>query len=571
MSRQPFIAAGPQTRWPAILVFVAVSAATVVSWRALDAHIRAGEEHEVRSRAERLARLGEILVPQRLVELRNLVAFWEDSPPDRGEWWKTDARYFLESHSDLLLIASTELGADGDPAPLRMSSQPADGESVHARDVVMLDWFRELNEARGDELFTTRKHALETRSVQTFGPLPTPTGSPVFEIDIPTSPSASRVGLLTIIHRPSELFAPLTASWVRPYAVEVRAGGLSIFEDGVPGAALPESFVAEESLDVGMGETWQVRVAPTQAILGEPRRQFARGVLTVGLVIALLLAVIIQLSHVARGRAGALQSATDELQARLEVIEHREAEIREMNQSLEARVKERTETLHEAVNELETYNYSVAHDLRSPLGAIVNFAAILQEDYAERLDQPGRDYLKRVARCAQTAVSMMDSLLAFSRVGRQKMTLESLEMHETVRSVFSDLSAASRTLPAQLKIDALPACKGDREMLRTVVLNLLSNALKFSHDSKPPRVEVGGYETDEECVYFVRDNGVGFNPERAKQLFGVFERLHSRDEFEGHGVGLAIARRIVQRHGGRVWADSTPGAGATFFFSLPRK
>jgi light-regulated signal transduction histidine kinase (bacteriophytochrome) len=223
------------------------------------------------------------------------------------------------------------------------------------------------------------------------------------------------------------------------------------------------------------------------------------------------------------------------------------------------------------VTELETFNYSVSHDLRSPIGAIVNFTSILAEDYKEKLDEPGLDILRRVAGCAQNAVAMMDGLLTFSHIGQQSLMLGAVEMKPLVESVWAEVVLAHTGPAPAFSIGALPSVTADATMMRTVWTNLLSNAVKFSDPSREASIEVGCQPAPEGDVFFVRDNGVGFEMKHATRLFNVFEQLHPTPKSKGHGVGLAIVSRIVRRHGGRVWAQAAPGKGATFYFSIPQQ
>ncbi len=236
--------------------------------------------------------------------------------------------------------------------------------------------------------------------------------------------------------------------------------------------------------------------------------------------------------------------------------------VQAQRERLEERVQERTA-------ELESFTYSVSHDLRTPLRAIDGYTRILREEHADHLDDEGQRLLNVVYESAQTMGDLIDDLLTLSRLGRREMTQVRIDMNALVQEVHDDLCRSHPNAEAvDCQIEALPDALGDRSMIRQVLVNLLSNALKFTREEETPRVEVGGEARGEEHVYFVRDNGVGFDMEYADKLFGVFERLH--DDFEGTGVGLAIVERIVRRHGGEVWGEGTEGDGATLFFTLPQ-
>ena len=246
------------------------------------------------------------------------------------------------------------------------------------------------------------------------------------------------------------------------------------------------------------------------------------------------------------------------------------ASLREMTGELERRVAHRTAELEAANRELESFSYSVSHDLRAPLRAIDGFALMIEEDYGDRLDDEGRRLLTVVRDSARRMGVLIDELLAFSKFGRQAINLAPTDMAALVREVWAEVERGTPSAPVDFRISALPVVAADRPLLRQVWVNLLSNAAKYSGGNTHPVVEVVGEETDREVVYHVRDNGAGFDMKYYDKLFGVFQRLHTAAEFPGTGVGLAIVQRIVIRHGGRVWAEGKVGDGATFFFALPR-
>jgi light-regulated signal transduction histidine kinase (bacteriophytochrome) len=248
---------------------------------------------------------------------------------------------------------------------------------------------------------------------------------------------------------------------------------------------------------------------------------------------------------------------------------HAEEEIRTLNSELEQRVKDRTALLEASNKDLEAFSYSVSHDLRAPLRAISGFGRILIEEHEDRLDPEGRRVLGVIASEVERMGHLIDDLLAFSRLGRRTMASSNIDMTALARAVFDEQAALVPERILQLDLKPLPPARGDQAMIRIVLSNLLSNAVKFTRSRNPAVIEIGSRRQDGQAAYYVQDNGVGFDMTYADKLFGVFQRLHSTEAFEGTGVGLALAQRVIHRHGGRIWAEGKVNEGAVFSFSLP--
>jgi PAS domain S-box-containing protein len=243
--------------------------------------------------------------------------------------------------------------------------------------------------------------------------------------------------------------------------------------------------------------------------------------------------------------------------------------IRELNEDLELRVKARTKELEVANRELESFSYSVSHDLSTPLRGIDGFSHLLEQDYGPQLDEPGRNYVTRIRSAARRMQQLIDDLLSLSRISRDEMRGESCDLAQICRGIFRDLHSQNPNRAVRETIPDFLAVQGDPNLLTIAMENLLRNAWKFSSSHKEARIRVGTMDKDGEQVYFVADDGAGFDMRHASRLFGAFQRLHHASAFEGTGIGLAIVSRIIQRHGGRIWAEAEVEKGATFYFTLP--
>jgi signal transduction histidine kinase len=279
-------------------------------------------------------------------------------------------------------------------------------------------------------------------------------------------------------------------------------------------------------------------------------------------------AIVASFSAVRRRIEDNLRQARDHLQAEVEQRRQREDEIRKLNWELGRRAVE----LEASNKELESFAYSVSHDLRAPLRHMVGYSELLQRQAAALLDEKSQRFIKTILDSAKRMGSLIDDLLAFSRIGRAETRKTKVDLDQLVKEVVAEIRQDTKDRDIAWKIGALPVCYGDRSMLRLVVVNLVSNAVKFTRMRGPAEIEIGCVDRNEkEVEVFVKDNGAGFDMQYANKLFGVFQRLHLPEQFEGTGIGLATVQRIIHRHGGQVRGEGAVDRGAAFYFSLPKE
>jgi K+-sensing histidine kinase KdpD len=278
-------------------------------------------------------------------------------------------------------------------------------------------------------------------------------------------------------------------------------------------------------------------------------------------------AIVASFSAVRRRIEDSLRQARDNLQVEVEQRRRREDEIRKLNQQLGKRAAE----LEASNKELESFAYSVSHDLRAPLRHMVGYSELLQRQASSLLDEKSQRFIRTILDSAKKMGNLIDDLLAFSRIGRAETRETEVDLEQLVKEVVAEIGQDMKSRDIAWKIGALPVCYGDRSMLKLVVVNLVSNAAKFTRMRRPAEIEIGCADCNkEEVEVFVRDNGAGFDMQYVNKLFGVFQRLHLPEEFEGTGIGLATVQRIIHRHGGKVRGEGAVDRGATFYFSLPK-
>jgi signal transduction histidine kinase len=266
-----------------------------------------------------------------------------------------------------------------------------------------------------------------------------------------------------------------------------------------------------------------------------------------------------------------LGSLTDAFNDMLEQIQVQNRALNEFNQTLEQKVRHRTAELETLNQELEAFSYSISHDLRAPLRGIIGFASILVEDYSSRLDDEAIRITGIIKDNTLKMGHLIDDLLAFSRMSRQDINMTNIDMATMVHEVIEEITQSDKHSRIRWVVGDTPPVCGDIHAMRQVWINLISNAVKYSANKQEPCIEIGSYKRDGENIFFVKDNGVGFDEKYKHKLFKVFQRLHSAEDFEGTGVGLAIVEKIISKHDGKVWAEAALKNGASFYFSLPDK
>jgi signal transduction histidine kinase len=524
-----------------IAILILGTTLTFVAWTNLRRSWQLDVERETQAWASTLSSVVAAEMLRLDTMLRRRAQMWTSRVFDDGALWRDDVAMLLAEAPALLAV----LRAD----PTWQIAGSEDGRSI------VRSLFPE-----------SRSLVADADAEWIVGPLRAEDGRDVFGFQVRAVREGDDARSVFAVVDADRLLRDILDTRALGHGVTVRVADTEVYRRSADESTRPELAKAAP-ITVPGGPPWSIEVVPGGS--GGAWEDGPAIALFAGLLGSSLMAAAIHYGTLAWRRERVLRATNEALRDEVDVTRRGEAEMKRLSSELEARVAERTAELHETIVELETFNYSVSHDLRGPLGAIINFAAILQEDYRDRIDTTGREHLGRIVTSAGTAVSMMDALLAYSRSGRTELRKAHLDMRKLVEGVYRDLVATHPAYDCCVEIGELPSAYADEAMMRFVFANLLGNACKFTREGETPRVEVSGAVQGDEATYVVRDEGIGFDMRFAEKLFKPFERLHPAGQRAGHGIGLAIVARLVRRHGGRVWAQGAIDKGATFYVSLP--
>lgn len=486
-------------------------------------------------------------IDRHIEALRNLALFWQLHGLLAPKAWDFNAQMVIENFRGIEWIGWVDANTGAVRFVARDSTAQLDPELIR--------------------MARERSHAPGSESV--FGAHP---GDPVTLFTPVRTPDDS-VGVLVASLSPARLLGHENLTIGEIIAYSVRANeGTEVYRWGEPASTVPSGMTIEMNLPEVFGHAWVVRYEPTQKYLQGIVSRWHNYFLLTGVMLSLALGAIAYQFMRLREYSSMLAAQNRRLDAQIRELSERDQRLRKMNDELEGRVEARTNQLAEAINELEAFSHSMSHDLRSPIGAILNYTAILEEDYDGRLDDEGKRLLQRIRHSGQSATRLLDQLVQFVWMGRETGETGDVDMTVLAKEAFQEVTVGrGGTRDITFELHDLPPIRGNAALLGRVFRNLLSNSVKYTREVDSPRIVVSGEEAANETTYMVEDNGIGFDATQSESLFEPFRRLHSSNEYEGAGLGLAIVAKIVRRHGGRVWAESNGNGGARFGFALPRE
>ena len=529
---------------PAVLTVLGSAAALGVSEH-FEQERREQIERSARAIAAESRAAIALKVHRHLVAVDDLASAWVRFGRAPEAEWADDAQLLIKNVAGFSYLAWVSFGT----APLRVARAPNAPAAAP------------VNEEEA------RSHAAGAAIV---GPERRPDGGVSYRLYHPLPLGAGAPGVLAAGVDADVLLENVLRDSAPGYAISIFWGDQEILTRGRPaGPADLAWWRAEGTVPLAFGTVWRVVHEPTDELAASLLTPFPAYLGVGGILLSFALGVIVYQLEQARQHGRFLLAANRALDLRMQQAREGEASLRRLSEELEQRVRSRTRRLEDTMTDLEAFNFSVSHDLRAPIGAVLNFVAILEEEHAPILSPAGRELVSRIRGSAERSIGLLEGLLKLSRAGRAELEIEPLDMAALAREAFAQAcGGAGDDEGLEFVVGSLPPAQGDRALIGSVFVNLLANAVKYTRGRGKRRIVVSGDSTETASVYSISDNGVGFDDRHASKLFGAFERLHPSDRFEGAGIGLAIVARIVQRHGGRVWAEGRPEQGATFFFSL---
>jgi signal transduction histidine kinase len=521
-----------------LLVTVGLAAITVATWQLLrdssNAQIGRIAESESYAARSQLVRSVDVM----LDALRNAQIFWSAYGALPRDRWPSDAGTELQNFDGIELIVWDDplrgVRYVRTPAHPVLDYRPTDEEWRALKGIVA--------------------GASESAGETVSGPHVDANGKITYTVVI--APKREDVTSGTLIARvdAEKSLSGLLLDQSPNYSISVFWDDVLIFSRGVPATGIPASWTRSGMIRTSMGSFWKVVHAPTQSFAQSFETPAQDSVLFSGLAIAVLVGLVLFENGRAQSRALAAEIA--------------ERKLADLNRNLEQQVSDRTRELADRSADLETITDSVAHDLRNPLNTISVNTQLLEQQYRDVLGTDGLEALHRTSTGVKRMSEILDRLLGLSIVSHATFRREPLDLCEVARDIFDELSPSEPAPPVEFVVDDLPGANADPTLVRTLLLNLLSNALKYTRQKSDRRIAMTFARGDGGIVYCVRDNGIGFDGESAERMFNAFERLDRGHESEGIGLGLDIAARVVSRHGGRIWAEGVPGEGAAFYFTL---
>jgi signal transduction histidine kinase len=521
-----------------LLTTAAVCILTFFAWNALKgyqssqvARIAESESYAARSQLIRN-------VDTMLRALREIRAYWDRYGHLPREQWESDAAIEQSHFVGLEVIV--------------WSDEARGTRYVRNTDHLVFDYRPNDEEWAGFNSLIERARSAPGEAI--LGPFVDDTGQKVTVEIFVVSSQPESTGLLVAVVDTQRAFEHLLTDESPGYSISVLWDDVVMYRRGEPAGDIPESWQREGMIQTTMGTLWRVVHTPTAAFAESLETPAVSGVLVAGVAIALLMGLLVFENDRARSRAAAAEIA--------------ERKLAELNRDLESQIADRTAELADRSTDLETITDSVAHDLRNPLNTISVNTQLLEQQYAGVLDLEGMAALHRTATGVRRMTEILNRLLGLSVVSHATFNPQEVDIADVVRDVFDELSASEQPPPVELVLDRdLPPARADLTLVRTLITNLVSNAIKYTRDKEERRVEVRSETREGVVVYSVRDNGIGFDPKLRDQLFRAFKRLDG-NLTDGLGLGLDIAARVVRRHGGVIWADAAEGHGAIFHLTL---